>query len=310
MHDGYQDSGRPLGCGFRLYTAWVGQGLPAGVGYQFALRSYRPQPEDERAARKHLAWLELDEPFPPPMLAVQVALTRRLLAPGWQVDEYLLFDQPDTQAVWLERVRAHLAATAGRLGFRDAPVEAGDFTDWLSIGCHTARDGASPTSVPVRAAGLWPTAEADWLVRQGATANAQPTADSPAVFISYASTDFLRADAVRQQLERAGWACWIAPRDINRTGLPYTEAIPQAIRQARAVVVLLSPAANLSVHIPRELDMALERKLLIVPIRLADMRPAGQLEYLLRTCQWLDAFARDDDDVMRELTSRIRAMRL
>jgi hypothetical protein len=111
-------------------------------------------------------------------------------------------------------------------------------------------------------------------------------------------------------LERAGWQCWIAPRDITTTGLPYTEAIPRAIQQARAVIVLLSPSANLSVHIPRELDLALARRLPVVPLRLVDLLPTGQLEYLLRTCQWLDVFGRDCGDAMTELDCRLRSLGL
>src|SRR5215475_14596636 len=98
------------------------------------------------------------------------------------------------------------------------------------------------------------------------------------------------------------------PRDVNTTGQPYTEAIPRAIQQVRAIVVLVSASANLSVHIPRELDLGLARKLPVVPLRVADVLPAGQLNYLLRTCQWLDLFGRDQGDAMRELSERLRAL--
>ncbi|MBP9805903.1 MAG: toll/interleukin-1 receptor domain-containing protein [Candidatus Accumulibacter sp.] len=110
------------------------------------------------------------------------------------------------------------------------------------------------------------------------------------MFISYASNDYARASAVCCYLEEHGLGCWIAPRDINNDLLPYTQAIERGLSQVRSVVVLISELANLSVHIPRELDMALERKLPIVPIRLQDVQPAGQLNYMLRTCQWLNAF--------------------
>jgi hypothetical protein len=71
---------------------------------------------------------------------------------------------------------------------------------------------------------------------------------------------------------------------------------------------MLSETANLSIHIPRELDIALERKLVIVPIRLENVVPSGQLNYLLRTCQWLNAFERPREDVMGELTSRLQTL--
>ena len=102
--------------------------------------------------------------------------------------------------------------------------------------------------------------------------------------------------------------CWIAPRDIDRDILPYPEAIVRALAHARAVVVLLSDTANLSVHIPRELDLALERKLSIVPVRLQEVVPEGQLNYLLRTCQWLNAYGRDFRGAIDELVTRLRRL--
>jgi hypothetical protein len=38
--------------------------------------------------------------------------------------------------------------------------------------------------------------------------------DRSTVFISYASQDIAVADAIVAALERAGVACWIAPRDV------------------------------------------------------------------------------------------------
>ena len=43
---------------------------------------------------------------------------------------------------------------------------------------------------------------------------AADTAQAARVFISYASQDKAVAEAVCQALEKAGVACWIAPRDV------------------------------------------------------------------------------------------------
>jgi hypothetical protein len=43
------------------------------------------------------------------------------------------------------------------------------------------------------------------------------------VFISHSSKDQQTADAIRQHLESAGLACWIAPRDIE-AGADWTES--------------------------------------------------------------------------------------
>lgn len=310
-HGGYHWENHPLGCDFRFYPTWSGQGLPEGVSYQAGLRFHRPDAEQERRVRKYLAWLDLEEPFTPSVHAVQNLLCRRLLSAGWLTDEYLLFADATLQKRWEDDLRAHFSETTGRIGFREAPIEAGDFSDWLMTGCHTARDSGIPAALPVQAASTFSEEEVSWLVAQSIAwrARAAPGA-GPDIFISYASTDFRHAEAVRQHLESIGWRCWIAPRDINVTGLSYTEAIPRALQEVRAVVVLLSPSANLSVHIPRELDLALERKLPLLPLRLVELQPAGQLAYLLRTCQWLDLFGREQNEAMSELAKRLRGLGL
>ncbi len=310
-HEGYHHENQILGCDFRLYSTWLGQRLPEGVAYQVVFRSHQPGLELERRVRKYLAWLELEQPFTPSVREMQQILSRRILSPGWLTDEYLLFSNTSLREAWQERICLHFSETTGRIGFLEAPLESGDFSDLITIGCHSMRDSEVPSALPVQAAATFSDDEVAWLTRQYLAFNTSNTVNlAPDIFISYASGDFPFADATRQQLENQGWRCWIAPRDINTTGLPYTEAIPRAIQQAKAVVMLLSPSANLSVHIPRELDLALAQHLPVVPLRLVELLPAGQLEYLLRTCQWLDVFGRDFGNAMGELVYRLRSLGL
>lgn len=307
-HDGYHRDGHALGCDFRLYGAWSGGGQQDGVDYQVCLRSNPPTPEQERQVRKYLAWLELEQPFSPPVRELQGILSRRLLEPSWLADEYLLFDSAERCATWEERIHGQFADTTGRIGFPVPPIECGDYSEWLISGSHSTRDEPLATAAPVLGAHAFSEGEIAWLFAQRPGADEAIQAGEPEVFISYASADFAEADAVRQHLENGGRRCWIAPRDINSGGLPYTEAIPQAIRQVRTVIVLLSPSANLSVHIPRELDLALASHHPIIPLRLEAIEPGGQLEYLLRTCQWLNLFDRSRPDAMGELDQRLREL--
>jgi hypothetical protein len=308
-YEGYYGGGQPLACNFRLYAVWAGQGLDNEVGYQIGLRAHPTEPERERRVRKYLAWLELEQPFTPSVRELQKILCRRLLSPSWFANEYMLFSNIEHLRSWEEKISTHFVETTGRIGFSEAPIEAGDFSDWLTTGCHTLRYEDTPSSVPVEAAYAFSNDEIVWLLQQNLVVPSQSTLESqPKVFISYSSADFAYADKMRQYLEIKGRRCWLAPRDINTSGLPYTEAIPRAIKQVRAVVVLLSPSANLSVHIPREIDLALEQKLPVVPLRVHNILPAGQLKYLLQTCQWLDLFDRDHTEVMRELDNRLESI--
>lgn len=307
-HEGYHRDGRPLGCDFRLYSYWSGRGFPDDAAYQLTLRARPATLEQERRVRKYLAWLEIETPFTPAVRELQRELARRLLAPSWLADEYLLFADPGRRTDCEKRIREHFLETSGRLGFTAPPVEAGDFSDWLATGCHTGRERTTLPAPPIEGACAFSEDEVRFVTHRclAEGGGTDPSQAEAQVFISYASSDFVHAEAARQHLEAHGRRCWIAPRDINLQGLSYTEAIPQAIGQVRAVVVLLSQAANLSVHIPRELDLALERRLPLIPLRLADIQPAGQLKYLLQTCQWLDLFGRDLTQAMDELDRRLR----
>jgi len=59
------------------------------------------------------------------------------------------------------------------------------------------------------------------------------------------------------ELEASGIPCWYAPRDTDTSG-DYGSEIVDAIKEATAVVALISPAANDSDHIRNELTIAME----------------------------------------------------
>lgn len=125
------------------------------------------------------------------------------------------------------------------------------------------------------------------------SAHETPAATAPgaqhAVFISYASEDHAAADAVAHALEAAGIACWIAPRDI-RPGADYAEAIIDAIRTSKALLLLFSQHANRSPHVRREVERAVSLDVPLLPVRLDATTPARGMEYFLSTAQWFDAF--------------------
>ena len=309
---GYHHGGQPLACDFRLHAALASRDGAPPATYQLHLRVHVPNAEIERQVRKYVAWLDVEQPFSTPVRAMQRMLSQRLLQRGFLAGEYLATARDVDLEQWQERIRAHFDETTGRIGFPDAPIEVGDFNDLLVTGCHPMRFDEAAADVSVLGAAVFGEEETALLVSRAGGIGRQPRAShagasaSPMVFISYASSDYAHAAATCQSLEDSGIVCWIAPRDIDRGALPYTEAIQHGIADARAVVVLLSDAANLSVHIPRELDLALERRLAIIPVRLKTVAPAGQLNYLLRTCQWLETSGRDFSAAMAELTERLR----
>ena len=95
------------------------------------------------------------------------------------------------------------------------------------------------------------------------------------VFISYASGDKPVADAVCATLEAKNIRCWIAPRDVL-PGIHYGEAIIDAIHECRIMVLVFSAKANLSGHIPKEIERAVTAAPPSCPCALRTWRPPNR----------------------------------
>lgn len=311
---GYYHAGSPLACDFRLYSML--QSCLAGKSgiYQINLRRYCTDVEAERSVRKYIAWLDIEQPFSKQVRLMQRSLVQRLLHPGVFACEFIAVHDQKNSEICLKQINTHFKETTGRIGFPEPPIETGDYSELLTT-CYNPAEATDFTlNLPCQAASIFSVNEATMLLASNFTSrhktgSAESSSQNrPDVFISYASSDFGHAASACRHLEDNGFICWIAPRDIDRDILPYPEAIQRAISQVRAVVVMLSDYANLSVHIPRELDLALERKLFIFPVRLNDVLPEGQLNYLLRTCQWVNASSNNFHEAMEILISRLNKL--
>ena len=85
------------------------------------------------------------------------------------------------------------------------------------------------------------------------------------VFVSYARDDADRAGSIVRGLERAGIACWFAPRDIGPGG-SWVDEIRRGMQEASAVLVMVSPATVLSQSVAAEVTFAAEREVPILPV--------------------------------------------
>jgi len=127
------------------------------------------------------------------------------------------------------------------------------------------------------------------------------------IFISYSNKDKLIADAICANLEGAGVRCWIAPRDIT-PGEDWPAAIDRAISQSRVMVLVFSAYVNSSEHIPRELSLAANSKLVIIPFKIENVEPEPGIRYYLTRTHWLDAINPPTQEQIRALVDIVKTL--
>lgn len=135
------------------------------------------------------------------------------------------------------------------------------------------------------------------------------TAPSP-VFLSYAREDIVVADELVRGLEAEGLSVWIDRQDI-KTGR-WKERVTEGLRQARAMVVLLTLNSLNSAAVRKELAFAAKKHVPIIPVQLQDINEDSvpdwyTLDYDELHRHILDA--KNQDDGVRKLVAAIRSLR-
>jgi hypothetical protein len=126
----------------------------------------------------------------------------------------------------------------------------------------------------------------------------------PHVFISYSNPDRTVAEQLCGLLERNGFPCWIASRNIP-PGSEWPESIEVAIRTSRLMISVVSEHACRSPQMKRELERADRHGIPILPIRLDAAPWIGNFGYFLGNRQWLDLSGRSPDDCESEIVAAV-----
>ncbi len=122
------------------------------------------------------------------------------------------------------------------------------------------------------------------------------------VFISHSSENAALAKELCGKLEKNGFPCFLAPRDI-RSGFEYAEEIINGIDGSDMMVLLLSEASNSSPHVLREVERAVSKKKTIIVYKLEDVVLSKSLEYFLMTHQWVnDKPGKDFDEIVKRVS--------
>lgn len=132
-----------------------------------------------------------------------------------------------------------------------------------------------------------------------------PIQKSPGrVFISHSTKNERLAQALRDELESHGVACWIAPRDIA-PGSTWAKAIIQGMSGCRLVVLLLTEQANHSPHVMLEIERAINKRIPLLPVRIQEICLSPELEYFTSASQWFDATSEPFEKHLRSIRHRV-----
>ena len=123
------------------------------------------------------------------------------------------------------------------------------------------------------------------------------------IFISFASKDVKVAQTLCAALESRGIHCWISARDIQ-PGENFQVSIVRALRQAKIMLLVFTHNSNSSEEMTKELALASQQKLIVIPLRVEDVTPGDAFAYEFATRQWIDVFA-DWESSIDQLCRRI-----
>ncbi len=127
------------------------------------------------------------------------------------------------------------------------------------------------------------------------------------IFISYSHKDKTIADAICAHMESQGLRCWYAPRDIV-PGASWANSIIEAIRSTKIMVLIFTDDSNVSTQVLREVSNAVSAGVTIIPFRLTEAEPAGDMQYYLSVVHWLDAMNGELENSIENLTNLCQAI--
>lgn len=125
------------------------------------------------------------------------------------------------------------------------------------------------------------------------------------IFISHSSKDAQTATIICDALESNGMKCWIAPRDIPY-GQEWAGEISKAITNSSAFLFLSSGNSNASGQVSREIQLAIENQVPIIPIRLDGAEYSDTNKYYLATIHCM--FQYDASKVAKLVTDITKAL--
>ncbi len=125
------------------------------------------------------------------------------------------------------------------------------------------------------------------------------------IFISYSRKDVGTVDQIVSRLKNLGFEVWIDRENIKGGELWRVEIV-EAIDNAEAFVLMLSPFSAASDNVRKEVDLAESANRKLFPVKLATVTLPPQLRYQLAGIQLID-FGKDPEGKFNELVEVLQA---
>lgn len=122
------------------------------------------------------------------------------------------------------------------------------------------------------------------------------------IFISYSSKDIDLVKRCCRKFREENLEYWVAHENAEFGG-QYAATIIEEIDKCEAFVVFISDASNLSTHVINEINSAVMRNKLIVPIMVSDVKLSPAMEYYISSNHYIKAY--DNDNFMTMLVKRV-----
>jgi len=117
----------------------------------------------------------------------------------------------------------------------------------------------------------------------------EPREEQFDVFISHSMKDDSIAETLKHKLQAAGLICWKAPDNIM-PGESWPAAITRALASCKTMCLVWSANSVDSPEVAKELTLAMQNGVTVVPFRLEKIEPRGEWLYHLANTHWMDAF--------------------
>lgn len=124
------------------------------------------------------------------------------------------------------------------------------------------------------------------------------------VFVSHAQEDQALAQDIVSRLEPR-WRCWIAPRDIPPGVTSWAGPIVEAIARSHVFLVIVSNSSIQSKEVLREVTLANEENLRLMPVRIDEAPLSTHLRYFFATVQRMEAIGWARERILTDVSDGI-----